>query len=42
MNYLDIVLGVVLLIGLFRGLMNGLIVEIASIAALLLGIYGAM
>jgi len=42
MIFLDIVLGVLLLWGLFRGLKNGLFVEIASIIALIAGIYGAI
>ena len=42
MNVLDIVLGSLLLLGLVRGLMNGLFVEVASIAALIIGVYGAM
>lgn len=39
---LDIVLGALLAIGLIRGLMKGAIVEVASLLALLLGIYGAI
>lgn len=39
---LDIVLGVLLAIGLIRGLMKGAIVEVASLLALFLGIYGAI
>ena len=42
MNVLDIVLGSLLLFGLIRGLMKGLFVEVASIVALILGIYGAI
>ena len=42
MNVLDIVLGSLLLFGLVRGLMKGLFVEVASIVALILGIYGAI
>lgn len=42
MNVLDIVLGSLLLFGLVRGLMKGLFVEVASIAALIIGVYGAM
>jgi membrane protein required for colicin V production len=42
MNVLDIALGSLLLLGLVRGLMKGLFVEVASIAALILGVYGAI
>ena len=42
MNVLDIALGSLLLLGLVRGLMKGLFVEIASLAALVVGIYGAI
>jgi len=41
-NVLDIVLGSLLLFGLVRGLMKGLFVEVASIVALILGVYGAI
>lgn len=42
MNFLDIVLGLLLLWGLWKGLTNGLLIEIASIIALIAGIYGAI
>jgi len=42
MNVLDIALGALLLFGLVRGLMKGLFVEVASIVALIVGIYGAI
>ncbi|MDW5289092.1 CvpA family protein [Formosa sp. PL04] len=42
MNLLDIILAVLLLFGLVRGFMNGLFVEIASLLALILGIFGAI
>ncbi|TPV35065.1 CvpA family protein [Paucihalobacter ruber] len=42
MAVIDIVLGVLLLFGLVRGLMKGLFVEIASLLALIFGIYGAI
>lgn len=42
MSFLDIVLGLLLIWGLWRGLKNGLFVEIASIIALIAGIYGAI
>jgi len=42
MNVLDIILGSLLLFGLVRGIMKGLFVEVASIVALILGVYGAI
>lgn len=42
MSVLDIVLIVLILFGLVRGLMNGLFVEIASVVALIAGVYGAI
>ncbi|MBO0321165.1 CvpA family protein [Muricauda sp. CAU 1633] len=42
MSFLDIVLGILLVWGLYKGLKNGLFVEIASLAALIAGIYGAI
>lgn len=42
MNYLDIVLGALLAIGLIRGIMKGLFVELASLVAIVAGIYGAI
>jgi membrane protein required for colicin V production len=39
---LDLFLGLPLLYGLYKGLKNGLIIEIASIIALIAGIYGVM
>ncbi|MBU2995720.1 CvpA family protein [Cellulophaga baltica] len=42
MNFLDIVLGILLLIGLYKGFKNGLFIEIASLIALIAGIYGAI
>ncbi len=42
MNVLDIALGALILFGLVRGLMKGLFVEVASIVALIVGIYGAI
>lgn len=41
MSWLDILILLPLLIGLVRGLMKGLIVEISSIFAILLGFFGA-
>lgn len=42
MNIIDIVLGIFLLFGFARGLMKGLIAELASLIALVAGIYGAI
>ena len=42
MTVIDIVLGALLLFGLVRGFMKGLFVEIASLLALVLGVYGAI
>ncbi|WP_281541631.1 CvpA family protein [Maribacter aestuarii] len=41
MSFLDIILGLMLVWGFWKGLKNGLFVEIASIIALIAGIYGA-
>ncbi len=42
MSIIDIILAALLLFGFIRGLMKGLFVEIASLLALVLGIYGAI
>ncbi|MEH6619871.1 CvpA family protein [Maribacter arcticus] len=42
MGLLDILLGIPLVWGLWKGLKNGLFMEIASIVALIAGIYGAI
>ena len=42
MNYIDIVLGILLIIAAVRGFIKGFIVELASLAALILGIWGAI
>ncbi|QDO93032.1 CvpA family protein [Formosa sediminum] len=42
MTLLDIILAVILLFGLIRGFINGLFVEIASLLALVIGIFGAI
>jgi len=42
MSIIDIVLGALLLFGLIRGTMKGLFVEIASLCALVLGVWGAI
>ncbi|MAZ26930.1 MAG: colicin V production protein [Cytophagaceae bacterium] len=42
MNYIDIILAILLLWGLIRGLKNGFFIELASLIALIAGIYGAI
>ena len=42
MSILDIVLGIFLAYGLYKGFKNGLFVELAAIVALIAGIYGAI
>ncbi len=42
MAVIDIVLGVFILFGLVRGLMKGFFVEVASLLALVTGVYGAI
>lgn len=42
MSFIDIILGALLLFGLIRGAMKGLFVEVASLVALVLGVYGAI
>lgn len=42
MGFLDVILGLLLLYGLWKGFRNGLLVEVASIIALIAGIYGAI
>lgn len=42
MNYLDYILVCPILYGLYRGFTKGLILELASLVALVAGIYGAM
>jgi len=42
MGLLDIAIGLLLAWGLWRGLANGLILELAAIAALIAGIYGTV
>lgn len=41
MTFIDILLGILLIWGLYKGLRNGLIIELASIIALIAGLYGA-
>ncbi len=42
MNYLDVIIGLILLLFAYKGLKKGLIVEAFSLAAFIIGIYGAM
>ncbi|OUR91643.1 colicin V production protein [Flavobacteriales bacterium 34_180_T64] len=42
MSVIDIVLAALLLFGLIRGMMKGLFVEVASLVALVAGVYGAI
>ena len=42
MNYIDLVLGIILIIAAIQGFRKGVIVEAASLAALILGIWGAI
>jgi membrane protein required for colicin V production len=42
MNIFDIVIAVFLIFGFVRGVMKGLFVEVASLAALIIGVYGAI
>jgi len=42
MNYIDVVLAIILIIAAIQGFRKGFIVEIASLAALILGIWGAI
>lgn len=41
MNYIDIILGILLILSAINGFRKGFIVELASLAALILGIWGA-
>lgn len=42
MNYIDIILGLLLIFSAIGGFKNGLVTELASLAALILGIWGAI
>ena len=42
MNYIDLVFGIILIIAAIQGFRKGFIVELASLAALVLGIWGAI
>jgi len=42
MNYIDIILGLLLIVAAVRGFMKGFIYEVASLAALILGVWGGI
>ncbi|TLX73025.1 CvpA family protein [Labilibacter sediminis] len=42
MNYFDIVVGIILILAIIKGFKNGLIIEFASLAALVLGVIGSI
>ena len=42
MNVFDIVIGALLLFGFYRGFSKGLFIELASLAALIVGVWGAI
>lgn len=42
MNYIDIILGAFLLLGLIRGLIKGFFIELAGVISLIAGVYGAI
>jgi membrane protein required for colicin V production len=42
MNYIDAIIIVILILAMVRGFINGLVKEVASLAALILGIWGAI
>jgi membrane protein required for colicin V production len=42
MNYIDIIILIILAVAMVRGFINGLVKEVASLAALILGIWGAI
>lgn len=42
MNYFDIIIGIVLILALVKGFKNGLVIELASLAALVFGLLGAV
>jgi membrane protein required for colicin V production len=42
MNYIDIIILIIVAIGMVKGFVNGLVKEVASLAALVLGIWGAI
>ncbi len=42
MNFFDIILGLLLAYGLYKGFKNGIFVEVASLIALIAGVFGAL
>ena len=42
MNVFDVIIAATLIFGFVRGLMKGLLVEVASLVALIVGVYGAI
>ena len=42
MNYIDLILGILLFLAAIRGFSKGLVAEVASLVALILGIWGAI
>ena len=42
MNYFDIIIGIVLVLAVIKGFKNGLVMELASLIALILGVIGAI
>jgi membrane protein required for colicin V production len=42
MNYIDVIILIALALGMIGGFINGLVKEVASLAALILGIWGAI
>jgi membrane protein required for colicin V production len=42
MNYFDVVVAIILILALIKGFKNGLIIEFASLAALVMGVIGAI
>lgn len=42
LNYLDLILGIPLIYGFIKGLKRGLVFEVASVVALILGVWGAV
>lgn len=42
MNTIDIIIGIILLVGTVNGFMKGLFVEVTTLVGLVLGIYGAI
>ncbi len=42
MNIFDVIIATLLLFGFIRGLMKGLFIEVASLVALIVGVYGSI